>query len=576
MKLAILFLTSISLAAVSTGFAGTFTANGGQGSSIVDAAGTGDYLSLAAAAADFNSFSGGMTGNYNLLIRSSVTEAANFSFGNATNGKIFTIKPDVSIGSGGLVTVSFTQVAANTGGYIEGHMKFGQTSVNGPLDDLVSMPNIVIDGSATGDGSQNLKFADAVTATNTFDYIVRAIGDCDNFTVKNVKFEHTGSGTSGNICLAVMARRTLTGVDNFSTNVLVNHCDFNTTGTGTDCRGFLGESSNTSTTSGVTMSGQVTNNTFQAKSSAARFTAWGDLTFSTNTISIGPTNFRPQAVLHSSAAGSTNYTWNVYGNKFVKLETNAAGVNSAIGIDAVDPGTYNIYNNFFGGYNYLGSAITGDSLWRTICVDGVAAAGNYNIYHNSFNLAGSAMSQTTKAGRYATVCQFKSNFAGNITVRNNVIRNAQANGCVFFRCTGGTGTFNSDNNDIFLANGCGMASFQQGTDAAATVNITTLSAWQALAGSGRDNASTSEDPFAPASGGAWTSQSDLHFSGATDSAFKGAALSSIAFLGNQPSAPALTIDIDGEARDAINPTKGADQAAAGVATAAGSEWMLLD
>jgi hypothetical protein len=564
-KQRILTLALISICAC--GFSKKFTdAPAGQGEATVGTSGA-DYSSMAAAAADFNTLSSGLTGDTTLTITTDLTESNNLAFGAPTNGFSFTIKPANSTATDPVV-VNLTSNAAIAGDYPNyGHIKFGTNDVNGTFDNLTTMPNILVDGSR-GTTGKHLKFAvPASVTTNTG--VLRFLGECDNATVRNCIIENLGGtvGTSTfNFGIVFSGHRTTSGSNMVTQNLRIENNDILTSG-GADGRAILTQfipNAGHGITAGVAHTGVITSNTIQSNRNCVNLQNFADGTVSKNKLSIYQTlTGRPTTMDHQSCNLATGWTMNVLQNDFSpNVWVNTDGHLGAMSLGmtpANGSGTYNIINNMISGYNYTGVAQTGTSICRGITANGSGSTCNYNIYHNSISIANQPNQQQTAAAfeRYAAVSIHDTNYAGTFNLRNNIIRNEHAKGVVLYRNTFTAGTYNSDNNTFYYGSTGKMANYGQ-ANGSASANYLTLSAWQT--GTSKDLASNELNPFAPGVGGKWISDTNLHF----DATPNGSLFNGASGLG-------VTSDIDDQARSTI-PTKGADELA-GNSTAA-QLWNL--
>lgn len=559
----LLLLALSTVMAIPAGAKKFSDAPAGQGIATVGTGG--DFASIAAAAADFNSVAGGLTGNATLTINSDVTEPNNIAFGNLTNGFTFTIQPAASAATDP-VLVTLNSNSLISGDYPNyGHIKIGTNDVNNTFDNLTTMTNVVIDGTRGGTG-RHLKFAvPASVTTNTG--ILRFLGECDGATVKGCILENLG-GTVGastfNFGIVFSGHRTTSGADMVTQNMLIENNSIISTGA-PDGRSVLTQfipNAGHGITAGVAHTGIIRANTISSTRNCLNLQNFAGGTIEKNTISINQTlSGRPTSLDHQTCNLATGWVMNIRENTFSpNVWVNTDGHLGAMSIGmapAAGSGTYNIINNMIGGFNYSGAVQTGTSICRGIATNGSGSTCNYNILHNSISIANQVNQQqaSTAVDRYSAVTIHDTNYAGTMILKNNILRNEHARGAILFKNTGGTYTYTSNNNSFYYGSTGKLASFDQAGTAAA--NYATLAAWQ---GTGRDLNSNEVNPFAPGSGGKWISDTNLHFDATpTGSLFDGAT-----GLG-------VTTDIDGDTRAAI-PTKGADEV---VGASSVRDWSLF-
>lgn len=554
------------LALAGAAAAGTFSANLGQGVSYVDAAG-GDYTSLAQAAQDFNSYAPGCSDDYTLYVRSNLTEPNNVAFGNNTNGHHFTIKPAP------LTTpvITFTTTTAAPATLWEGALVIGAKSgLANNLDNMTTTSNFTIDGSNAVNGTtRDMTIISAVNDTSST-VLCRVVGACDSVALKNLKLENVSSGTVEAMCVDFSSRK-VGAADYHPSNGTVLNCLLRAknspVGEGIRCRQF-GDTAGT-----VQQNMNFTSNTVETTYYGITMVANGSAVMANNTFDIfqsfsfptTPSTDRPQAVEHYPYF-STGWTVDFTGNKFLRY----GNVNYTfclpeltIGFSAApNKGTYNINNNFFGGFDYVTTTVvTSQQSLRAIQI--AAANDTFNMYHNSFNnpdisyINGNPTS--TGYDRLVPLSMASTGFSGTLNFKDNIVRFEQHNGVVFYLRSPNTGTFNIDYNAYYLgAAGAKMASWNA---AAATTapNYATFASWQAA---GFDAHSIIANPTAVVAGvGKWVSNSDMHFDGPVSSVFTGTNVG-------------ITTDIDGQARTV--PIMGADELGLASGVTAASDWALFE
>lgn len=563
MKKILLTFGVAALAAV--GSAATFTAGGGQGTAIVDAAGTGDYTTLAAAAADFSSFTGGCTGDWTLLIRSNLTEAGSSVFGNSTNGHKVTVKPAPGVSP----TVTFQYFVKPTGTWWDGGLIVGPKAQN--ANEYMAVNGFTVDGSNTNGGTtRDLKFINSPVpegGTENPRVLLRVVGQSEVVVFKNCVVESVTAGAGDNIGIDYVARLA-GGLNLMPNNGVVENCEIKVPvgALGIGVRGF-----NSGVPSGTAITGMtVRNNDITASLRAVHYALNAGGTIENNRISINQTAAsRPQTILHQGANGVLDWTLNINGNRFVDIQTLDGGgwlyaIGVGAGVTTVGRATYNITNNMIGGfrYDYTGVANPLSTGWicRGISIETLGSGATYNIHQNSFNMENVTRFDNTLEdvnNRLGAISLLSAgNFAGVLNIQNNIFRYTQPNGTILSLRSGNTvgGTLNINNNTYA---GSAIVANYNGTAYA------TLGNWKAATGgaAGQDAGSNVADPTVPAAPGAgkWVSATDLHFDADPGSPYKVALL------------PAVPFDFDGQTR-AMTTDRGVDQFAP---TSAVSEWMLF-
>jgi hypothetical protein len=573
MKRLLLLLTSIALAGTTA--AATFSVGGGQGVSIVDAAGTGDYTSLADAAQDFSSYAPGCTGDWTLLIRSDLTEPNNVAFGNDTNGHKVTMKPAPSTSP----VITFTTTTRPATGIWDAALCIGtSTTLTSNVDFPTTTSNFTIDGSNTEDGtSRDMTIRNTPGLDSTANIVCRVVCGSANVAFKNLIVDNLSSGTSTTdaICIEFTSRRA-DGIDYHPTNGTVTNCLLRARsalhGMGIMCRasGTIGTGR---AQTGMMFSGNTIEVNYQAISAGMN----DGVTITHNAFDVyqslvpaTASNGRPTGVYH---AGNQTTGWDVVftHNKFLRY----GNVNwpfvlpqLVIGAAIVSPqtGTYEINNNFFGGFEYPGTAtIASQQSLRSIQIMGTSGTlitGTYNIYHNSFNNPDipqiNGPGTTRGYDRLVPLSISSPQFIGTVNFMNNIVRFEQHNGVVFYLVSPNAITFNADHNIYYLGTlGAKMATWNvpRATD---PVTHPTFESWQAA---GFDTHSRVVNPaVADEPGrGVWVSNSDLHFDGDPGFRFAGVSVG-------------IATDIDGEPRTV--PVIGADELPLNEVTAA-RDWALF-
>ncbi|MGI8906235.1 MAG: hypothetical protein ACR2IE_07075 [Candidatus Sumerlaeaceae bacterium] len=565
--------TLMILAVVAAGSAKKFSdAPAGQGVSTVNSGGGADYISLDEAAKDFSSLAGGCTGNWTLLIASDLFEPNNVAFGNLTNGNSVTVRPAPS----SQPTITFTTTTALAGTIWAGHLLIGTTSTLNLAGQLLGTDNFTIDGSnVPGGTTRDLKITDT-SALTVGSYLVRVVGACGNATIKNAVIEQQSSGTLESFCVEFTNRRDIGSVDRVPTTGTVTNCLLRSK-TSANGQAIVCRNSGT-IAAGTVMTGMsFTSNTIETTFRGFFMNpAVGDVL--NNTCSIDETftfTSRPDLFEHSFN-GSSGYTLNFKNNKMTKLRVsagNTAGVLSAMfigqGIAQPQVGTYNIENNFFGGFD-LGDipTTTAPSLVRAITIQGAAAGTtvtcNTNILHNSINMPNFAnLQQAANVDRYCALALNQGQYAGTTILKNNIIRMEQNNGVVYWKVGGAVGPFISDYNVFYLGNAGAQFAGYNVANGSHVANVADFAAWQLA--SGQDANSRVVNPTVPviAGAGAWASNSDLHFTSDPGSVYLGTPVG-------------LTTDIDGQSRSVTQPVIGADELAISIVVTAADDWQLFN
>jgi len=559
------------LAVNASASAATFTAGGGTGTSIVDAAGTGDYTTLAAAAADFTSYPGGCTGNWTLLIRSDLTETTTSLFGNNTNGHTVTVRP----APGTSVTVSFiiSERPSTTAPFIwDGNIVIGPNKLVADSQSLLitdsmrymEMKDFVIDGCNTPGGTtRNLTFLTPTSAdvgAKIHRYAIRIVGDVDDSVIRNCTVESNVPGSSAAadryVCILYNSRYISEGSLLYSPeNARVENCGLFA------FKGNMGRGVFSIDTGGVptafdAIRGMViTDNDITVSHRAVQFgaNAGGDITYNRMKVIQEIAGQRPEVIIHTGSNGvETPWVTNIIGNHISQIESPSTnGFNYVIGLGGVaantQGATFNIINNMIGGINASATIDTaGGILGRAIALETGSAQANlvYNIRHNSISMKDIPNYGPTvddSSNRMAVLSLLNSNgFAGTLNFENNIISYRQHNASIISNGVTATtpGTLNFNNNTYHLGTGTKFAELN------GTV-YNTLADWQ---GAGRDLVSNVADPFTQVSGGVWKSDTDQHFTDQPVAAFKTNSIIA-----------GITTDIDQDPRPAVTVTKGADE-----------------
>ncbi len=568
----------------STATGATFSAGGGAGTSIVDANGTGDYTSLAAAAADFTGYTGGSTGNWTLLIRSDLTETTTSLFGNNTNGFNVTMRP----ATGTSVTVSFViQERPSTSADViwDGCIVLGPSKLTGDSESsldpnaimYMDTDNFTIDGCNTPGGTaRNLTLLtpDEATTTSVIPRItVRVVGSCDNSIIRNTTMisNVVGSPNDAYLCVLYNSRFISEGALFYlPQNARLENCGLEAA-KGSNGRGVYSFGLGASSTGLDAIRGMVvTDNDIHVSHRAVQygFNADGEISYNRIRVTQETAGQRPEVIIHT---GSNNVTFpwtsNIIGNHISQVVArHTTGFNYIIGCGGVPDTnlgvTFNIINNMIGGITGTETIdAAGSILGRAIALESSSKFINFNIRHNSISMADIPNYGPTvddSGNRMAVLSFLNSNaYSGNFNFENNIVSYRQHNASLINSRANATaaqliaGTLTFNNNTYHLGAGAKFAEFNN-------VTYNTLADWQ---GAGYDAASNSADPLSPPAGGAWISDSDLHFTADPAAAFK----TSSVIAG-------ITTDIDMNPRPAANVTKGADEFA--LPNSGVSDWSI--
>lgn len=540
----------------------------GQGVATVGSTVGADFATLAAAATDFNSVVGGLTGVTTLTITSDLTEPNSVNFANETNGFPITIKPSTTA----VVTFTSTTRWATTGTVWDASILLGPRGFSDNTN-FANMDDFTIDGSATVGGSTRdltIKTTDPGT-TQIQRNMIRVVGGCDNVTIKNVIITNVPTGTTDNTCIDFNSRKSSAAVNLVPNNGKVINCQLNVNnggiGQGVVCRAAGAVDAGNAMT-GMTVSDCDINASLRAvhyNNNAGGVITRNRIKMSQYTAAVGSNN-RLEVIAHGSSNAAVGpWTLDISRNNISQMHTVAiGGYNYAIGVGGGSPSsgsTYNVVNNMVTGYETT-QTVTNNTTWlnRAIALTTANSAAIYNIYHNSINMVDLAAFETAPAGGADTAKRLSAlslinaaGFAGTLNFVNNIVRYTQRQGAVITNTATQVigGTQNYDGNAYFIGSGGTTFAFLN------DVAYPTLASWQAAS---RDLNSTSVDPFAPPSGGKWISQSNLHLDAAPAAALQGLAL------------PAVPVDLDGQARPASAPAKGADEF---FATASVTDWALF-
>lgn len=529
----ILSVLSIAVFGYGAAHAATFSANQGGAtgtSSVIAADGSGDYLSLADAATDFSNYSGGVQANYSFLIKTDLNEPASVAFGNNTNNKTVTLKPD----SGTSVSVTFTATADNPGSGITGDIIIGSPSFAN-VANTVATNNFIIDGSNNGTDSRNLTIQHVREATAYSPRLVRIQGKNDNLTFKNITFLNRANRAAGMVFSIIQV------ADGNSENLQIinNHIE----GTHVASQGVITGLSGTASDGVAIRNLLIEGNRIIAGQRPIFLGSASDVTINKNNISLNHkvSGYYATGIWHNTTNKSTGYTVNITNNLFDNNFINTIGTGTAHGATFIEAapadstGTYNIFNNVITGI----STTTADTvtpfnaLYRGISISGATLTAN--VYHNTVNMAHLRNFIASSTPTNIVGINLLNGVVSKL--KNNIVVMGQETGALGIRY-GNVSAAESDYNNVFVTPGSFFGRYD-------TTAQPTLADFQAA--SGREANSTSLDPNvvnAPGTG-KWISVNDVRFDGNPGSGFEGTPLSEV------------TTDINGVTRSATAPTKGA-------------------
>lgn len=557
MKFARMCATLALAIAASTAMGATFSANNGGAigtSSTIGTVGGEDYSSLLAAATDFSTFAGSVAANYTFFITSNLDEPTNLSWIKDTNGFSITVKPAISV----TPTITFQQTADNAG--TSGHWLIGTNTL--VVEAQTPTKNFIIDGSNTDGGTTRDLTITNVASASTNSVLVQLRGDHDNYQIKNCIITQnstfaTTSGVSAIIRTAI-GSTTVQSPDNglIKNNIITVAAP----GSNSDKRGINLSSSGTVPAGNSIQNTTIEGNLVTARQRPIFMNLVGSTTIRNNTIRVVATNaagFLGTAINHN-LANSGGWTMNITGNVVDQLATVDTSTNGIRGIQltpsdsstTTNNGTYNVWNNVVTGFSFTATAA---STATTANIGGIVVGGsiptmNINVWNNSVNIASNNVYTAISTGNY-----FRHHgigvFGGGVhavNVRNNVVRVDTTRGSAYAYVSSfptaawqaGTPNFNVGFNAA-----SGGAMIQTGA-----TFYTSFSAFTTTF-AGRETDAVTKDPLAAGTApynGTWTSASDLHWNGDPGIA-AGTPIG------------AVTVDIDGQTRNTVQPYRGADE-----------------
>ena len=382
--------------------------------------------------------------------------------------------------------------------------------------------NVTIDGSNTAGGTtRNLTFVNNDANGNT----VRFTNGSSNNVIKNAILKGGSSGSS------VILMATSTGAAGNSSNTIENN-EITKSATNPGAGIFNIGSSGAPNSNNVYRNNKISDFTLFGFIDGTG-TAGGTNGFSTNTTFEGNEIFHTGPV--STTLTSTSITgifignfnsisnMNIVRNRIHSIQPASANYTTLVGIDLYDATSVNVVNNMI--------SLSSPTLNIRALAQETGAPAVIKIYNNTVLVHGNA----TAGASFALLKNYTStgdDIRNNIFVNNRVTTSANKQ---YAFSKSSTGTFTSNYNNYYA-----FGNAQNVLGAIATTDYATLAAWQA-ASSGDAN-SVSIDPV-------FVSTSDLHLSTAANASLdnKGTPIA------------AVTIDIDGDTRNATTPDLGADE-----------------
>ncbi|MBW7889058.1 MAG: T9SS type A sorting domain-containing protein [Bacteroidetes bacterium] len=532
--LTVLFFFVLSLPAAAQ-LSGTYYI-GGAGTK--PGGGNPDFATVKAAVDSLNA--SGVSGPciFYLTESKTYTESADISLGctgTSETNKI-TFKP-----STGVTAIIDLTLTTNAGGSsIDGHWVIGSpTQVN---TNLVPTNYVIIDGSNTESGTTR-DLTIRGSATSSQKSVFRIFGNNDNITIKNCII--VNRSTSGNATAAIMVTHYVTNAppDNFVAE--------NDSIIGASANGAMGVQFSVSGSPAGGCTGATIRNCyiFARATRAIMYNYVSDGEISGNTISHDcQLGTGAAATIYLTTGTSSAGTVNIFNNKIVqaKIWNTTAGPSASNGIIGIDnqyasPKVVNIYNNFITGFSIATSTVQGVKIY------GIRQTGSSttNVYYNTIVIP-EMTNMTVRSGYFISGIAFASAAATEaspgasavMNVKNNiVITNETAMKTFCIRRAGSTGTFTSNNNNLYYTSGAdsGYAGFYNGT------NNKTISDWQSA---------SSQD--------AHSKSVAVTFTSATDLSLAGGSIGDNNLVGTPLSSP-YDKDIEGDSRNSTYPYMGADE-----------------
>lgn len=516
--------------ALSTGaVAAPYTGNG-PGTSVINAAGGGDYLSLQAAvnAINANPLTGG---DWVFEIASNLTVTTKVIMAQNTNGNTITFRP----ASGATPTITFDPSATFSGW--GGHWVIGAGALENATP-LIPTHNIVIDGfNGTDNHALTIRNTNTIHGTNVLSFV----GDSDNAIVRNARIIQNRTDNIVLSCLRLGSYNSGSFVnatpDNalFENNILLN----NSIAGSVISIDRSGEGSDTIGATGTILRG----NDITAPYIGINAVQHRSLVIEDNVLSINAQIASRDAFgiwFNEGTTAASNESIIVRRNTIAGLTTIGAG-RACYGIRVTStaaagaPMTYEITNNVIHSVATTITAPDAPSRLNGLYLGNVAA--EVLIAHNSISIedsAGGAAPATLASQNGAITLENTSNTEA-VVVKNNVVRNS-SNGGAAIAIVAPAANLDVDHNLYGFAGNATLATVD-GTAYSSIVDLQT--------NGGGDADSVVLDPFLD-SAGRWTSLADLALTGVGLEAVWGA-----------PRLTEVSDDIDGNSRDATTVYKGA-------------------
>jgi hypothetical protein len=527
----------------------------------------GDYTTLSACATAFNATAGGINANWviSVLAAGSPYSEPSCNFANQiAAGKTVTLKP----ASSATVQINFSEAATQT---INGGLIIGASNVSSG-DSVVTTTGFLIDGSNNGSKSRDLTLTYGGSVAG---HVINVWGASSNGVIKNVNITNAYAGTTQVDGIRLNARQATNASaaagPNEPNNWTIQDCVVTaTSGTQTD---GIGCSVNGTLSTGYVIQGfTIKNTTVTATYRAIRLNHNANTTIDGNTLRIagGSPNNISKAIYHDSTSpggvnGVGGWTMTISNNKIDQLEYTQTPL-ADVGIRAMDlsnsptatPGSYVVYNNMISGFNFTGVTANPPGMNYIGIISG-ANGGTHYFNHNSFNMPNFTDIGTTTAGTQVNRIGGIIVTQGGATMvaKNNIIRMFQDNGIGILK--GSSPTITADGNDIFV----NAAGTNQRIGRVNAIEYPTFANWQTA---GYDANGHNVDPVST-SGSHWASDtaSDLHFVPGN--------LPPLFMNGVTGVTPAVTLDIDGQARQ-VPPIAGADEVINNGSSAA-QDWSMF-
>ncbi|MHC1736567.1 MAG: T9SS type A sorting domain-containing protein [Ignavibacteriaceae bacterium] len=419
---------------------------------------------------------------------------------------------------------------------IDGSFVIG--SPNNLNSNLVSTNYVTIDGSNTvGGTTRNLIIENPVTALTISP--IRIFGDNNFITIKNCVIKNRS--TSSTATSPINVTNYNNGSLNFTPNDIIIENDSLLNGSAT---GLAGIQASNSGTPGTFTTITIRNTYLNAVTRGIFINYCGSADIYNNTISMkDERGAGAGAGIVMMQGGAAAGTFNIYGNRFIRLNTpcnTAAASNGMIGIDnqLAAPKVVNIYNNFIAGFEVNSAAVKNAKIY------GIRQTGasTSNIYYNTIYIP--ELTNMTDFGTsyiagivFASTSEVSPGASAVGTVKNNIIYANESTMKVFcIRRGGSTGTFTSDYNDLYYNSGntSGYVGMYNAVDQQ------TLQNWI-------DN--TTYDDNSKSVNVTFTSATDLHLAGGS--------IGDVNLIGTP--IVGYTKDFDNQDRHATSPYMGADE-----------------